>query len=254
MRCLVFQRLMWANLIVKKDIFIHALSKVPFRSIFAPVGFLFFECGKECLCDRIIERRAACGKGLLNAILLQKFTKCCGNILPAPITVKGQTLRIASFCISSTESGCDKTGTGCAGYSIPDDFAGEEVNDSAKIDPCIFDFEVSNIAHPYLVWMIRGKFPAEQILLLSHLILVDLFCVGTNTVQAKFLHNGRDSFCADAQTAFGQNSTDLISAIPLFAIIEDLFYFQYELSLLGFIFATICTTENMIIFFLWKEF
>lgn len=220
---------MWANLIVKTDIFIHALSKVPFRSIFAPVGFLFFECGKECLCDRIIERRAACGKGLLNAILLQKFTKCCGNILPAPITVKGQTLRIASFCISSTESGCDKTGTGCAGYSIPDDFAGEEVNDSTKIDPCIFDFEVSNIAHPYLVWMIRGKFPAEQILLLSHLILVDLFCVGTNTVQAKFLHNGRDSFCADAQTAFGQNSTDLISAIPLFAIIEDLFYFQYTL-------------------------
>ena len=134
---------MWANLIVKTDIFIHALSKVPFRSIFAPVGFLFFECGKECLCDRIIERRAACGKGLLNAILLQKFTKCCGNILPAPITVKGQTLRIASFCISSTESGCDKTGTGCAGYSIPDDFAGEEVNDSTKIDPCIFDFEVS---------------------------------------------------------------------------------------------------------------
>ncbi len=60
-----------------------------------------FECGKECLCDRIIERRAACGKGLLNAILLQKFTKCRGNILPAPITVKGQALRIASFCISS---------------------------------------------------------------------------------------------------------------------------------------------------------
>ena len=80
LRCLVFQRLMWANLIVKTDIFIHALSKVPFRSIFAPVGFLFFECGKECLCDRIIERRAACGKGLLNAILLQKFTKCSCTI------------------------------------------------------------------------------------------------------------------------------------------------------------------------------
>ena len=137
---------MWANLIVKTDIFIHALSKVPFRSIFAPVGFLFFECGKECLCDRIIERRAACGKGLLNAILLQKFTKCCGNILPAPITVKGQTLRIASFCISSTESGCDKTGTGCAGYSIPDDFAGEEVNDSTKIDPCILCITYTNRA------------------------------------------------------------------------------------------------------------
>ena len=107
---------MWANLIVKTDIFIHALSKVPFRSIFAPVGFLFFECGKECLCDRIIERRAACGKGLLNAILLQKFTKCCGNILPAPITVKGQILGITSIFISAAESGCDKTGTGCAGY------------------------------------------------------------------------------------------------------------------------------------------
>ena len=186
-------------------------------------------------------------KGLLNAILLQKFTKCCGNILPAPITVKGQTLRIASFCISSTESGCDKTGTGCAGYPIPYDFTGEEVDNSAKIDPCIFDFEVSNIAHPYLIWVIRGKFSMEQILLLSHLILVDLFCVGANTVQAKLLHNGQDSFCTDAQTIFSQNSTDLISAIPLFAIIEDLFYFQHELSLLGFVFASICAAENVIV-------
>ena len=40
-------------------------------------------------------------------------------------------------------------------------------------------------------------------MLLSHLVLVDLFRVGANTVQAKLLHNGRDSFCADAQTAFG---------------------------------------------------
>ena len=128
--------------------------------------------------------------------MLRKYTA-------RPYHCERSDFRIASFCISSTESGCDKTGTGCAGYSIPDDFAGEEVDNSAKIDPSIFDFEVSNIAHPYLVWMIRGKFPAEQILLLSHLILVDLFCVGTNTVQAKFLHNGRDSFCADAQTDFG---------------------------------------------------
>lgn len=84
-------------------------------------------------------------------------------------------------------------------------------------------------------------------MLLSHLVLVDLFRVGANTVQAKLLHNGQDSFCTDAQTVFSQNSTDLISAIPLFAIIEDLFYFQHELSLLGFIFATICAAENMII-------
>ena len=149
-------------------------------------------------------------KGLLNAILLQKFTKCCGNILPAPITVKGQTLRIASFCISSTESGCDKTGTGCAGYSIPDDFAGEKVNYSAKIDPCIFDFEVSNIAHPYLVWMIRGKFPAEQILLLSHLILVDLFCVGTNTVQAKLNTTRVSNFFIEIRVVSYAENLDLL--------------------------------------------
>ena len=113
---------MGANFIVKTDIFIHTLSKVPLRSIFTPVGLLFFECGEECLSDRVIERCAACGKGLLNAILLQKFAEGCGTILPAPITVKGQIFRITSILISAAESGCDKTGTGCAGYPIPYDF------------------------------------------------------------------------------------------------------------------------------------
>lgn len=133
------------------------------------------------------------------------------------------------------------------GYSIPYDFAGEEVDNSAEIDPCIFDFEVSNIAHPYLIWVIRGKFSVKQILLLPHLILVDLFRVGANTVQAKLLHNGQDSFCTDAQTIFSQNSMNLISAIPLFTIIEDLLHFQHELSLLGFVFASICAAENVIV-------
>ena len=113
---------MGANLVVKANILIHTLPKMPFRSVFAPVGLLFFECGEECLGDRVIERCAACGKGLLNAILLQKFAEGCGTILPAPITVKGQIFRITSILISAAESGCDKTGTGCAGYPIPYDF------------------------------------------------------------------------------------------------------------------------------------
>ena len=113
---------MGANFIVKTDIFIHTLSKVPLRSIFTPVGLLFFECGEECLGDRVIERCAACGKGLLNAILLQKFAEGCRNVLPTPITVKGQILGITSIFISAAESGCDKTGTGCAGYPISYDF------------------------------------------------------------------------------------------------------------------------------------
>ena len=161
--------------------------------------------------------------------------------------MKGQILRITSLFISVAKSGCDETSTGCTGYPIPYDFAGEEVDNSAEIDPCIFDFKVSNVAHSYLIGVIRGKFSMEQILLLSHLVLVDLFCVGANTVQVKLLHNGQDSFCTDVQTVFSQNSTDLISAIPLFAIIEDLFYFQHELSLLGFVFASICAAENVIV-------
>ena len=48
------------ELIIKTDILIHALPKMPFRSVFTPVGLLFFKCGKECFCDRIIERCAAC--------------------------------------------------------------------------------------------------------------------------------------------------------------------------------------------------
>ena len=42
------------------SILIHALPKMPFRSVFTSVGLLFFKCGKECFCDRIIERCAAC--------------------------------------------------------------------------------------------------------------------------------------------------------------------------------------------------
>ena len=156
-------------------------------------------------------------------------------------------MRITSLFISVAKSGCDETSTGCTGYSIPYDFAGEEVDNSAEIDPCIFDFKVSNIAHPYLIGVIRGKFSVKQILLLLHLILVDLFRVGANTVQVKLLHNGQDSFCTDAQTVFSQNSTDLISAIPLFAIIEDLFYFQHELSFFLFILAAVYPAENVVI-------
>ena len=72
--------------------------------------------------------------------------------------MEGQILRITSLFISVAKSGCDETSTGCMGYSIPYDFAGEEVDNSAEIDLCIFDFEVSNIAHPYLIWVIRVNF------------------------------------------------------------------------------------------------
>ena len=56
--------------------------------------------------------------------------------------MKSQILRITSLFISIAKSGCDETSTGCTGYSIPYDFAGEEVDNSAEIDPCIFDFNV----------------------------------------------------------------------------------------------------------------
>lgn len=81
--------------------------------------------------------------------------------------MEGQLCGIAAFCISFPESGCDKTGAGGVGYTIPLDPAGKQVDDSAKICSGIVDFKIGDIAAPYLIGPISSKMPLQQISLFA---------------------------------------------------------------------------------------
>lgn len=62
------------------------------------------------------------------------------------VAVEGQFCGITAFRISFLESGCDKTGAGGMGDAVPDDSAGKQVDDSAKVDFGIVDFKIGDIA------------------------------------------------------------------------------------------------------------
>ena len=53
------------------------------------------------------------------------------------------------------------------GDAIPDDSAGKQVDDSAKIDSGIVDFKIGDIADPYLIGPICSKMPLQQISLFA---------------------------------------------------------------------------------------
>lgn len=112
--------------------------------------------------------------------------------------MEGQLFRIAAFCISFSESGGDKPGAGRMGGAIPHNPAGKQVDDGAKIDSGMIDFEIGDIAGPYLIGPISSKMPLQQISLFALLQLhIELFHICANALQTKILHNGRNKFCAD---------------------------------------------------------
>ena len=55
---------------------------------------------------------------------------------------------------------------------MADDFAGEEVENDAKIYPVIVDFEVCNIADPNLVWMVGSELAFQQVLFFALLLFL----------------------------------------------------------------------------------
>ena len=83
--------------------------------------------------------------------------------MAASVAMEGQLCRIAAFRISFPKSGRDKTGAGGMGDAIPDDSAGKQVDDSAKIDSGIVNFKIGDIADPHLIGPICSKMPLQQI-------------------------------------------------------------------------------------------
>ena len=109
--------------------------------------------------------RSCCGgKGLLHTAFLQQRCKRGRCVLLAAVAVKSQTTRIAAFTESGSECAGDQISTGIAGYSITDDFAGEQVENDAEIHPVVIDFEGCNIADPNLVWMVGSELAFQQVL------------------------------------------------------------------------------------------
>ena len=92
--------------------------------------------------------RPCCGgKRLLHLTFLQQCCKCGRCVLLAAVAVKSQATGIAAFPESGSECAGDQICTGIAGYSITDDFAGEEVENDTEIDPVVIDFEGCNIKY-----------------------------------------------------------------------------------------------------------
>ena len=84
--------------------------------------------------------------------------------MTSSIAVEGQLCGIAAFRISFPKSGRDKTGAGGMGDAIPDDSAGKQVDDSAKVDSGIVDFKIER--HPYfeLFYQKRAAFYRKTLL------------------------------------------------------------------------------------------
>ena len=62
----------------------------------------------------------------------------------------------------------------------------------------IVDFEIGDIADPRLIAPMSSKMPLQQISLFAVLQLtVELFHICADALQAKLLHNGRNTFRAD---------------------------------------------------------
>lgn len=71
--------------------------------------------------------------------------------------MKGQPDGIAPCLIGVPEGACDQMSACVAGHPIADDPAGEKVEDHAKVEPVVVDFEVCNVADPDLVGTLRSE-------------------------------------------------------------------------------------------------
>lgn len=71
--------------------------------------------------------------------------------------MKGQPGGIAPCLIGVPEGACDQMSACVAGHPIADDPAGEKVENHAKVEPVVVDFEACNVAYLDLVGTIRGE-------------------------------------------------------------------------------------------------
>ncbi len=151
---LVVQRLVGADLIVKPNVFLHAPAEVLFGGVLPAVRFFTLECSKEGFGYSVVQRRTTGREGLLNSTFRQKSCKFFENVLLASVTVKSQAMRVATFLIGCPECSHDQMRAGIAGYSVTDYFTSVHIQNNTEIDPVVLDFELCNIADPYLIGMI----------------------------------------------------------------------------------------------------
>ena len=96
--------------------------------------------------------------------------------------------------------------------------------------------------------MVCSKLAFQQILLfVLLLLLVLLFRVWTDALQPQFLHDCRNAFGADPDTALGQSDTNLLSAESLGTIIEDLLYQSHKFDLRFLPLAMIGAAKNIVV-------
>ena len=87
---------------------VHALSKVPFRSIDTSIQLLSLQDREEGFHDRIVIRTARVGEGLPNPAILQQLPKCHRGILRTLVTVEQQAAGSSSLFERRFKSGCDQ--------------------------------------------------------------------------------------------------------------------------------------------------
>ena len=185
------------------------------------------------------------GKRLLYIAVLQEFCECGRGVLFSAVTVKSETAGIAAFPKSGPEGAGDQVRACVAGYPIADDLAGEKIQDDTKVDPVVVDFKICDVTDPDLVGAVCGELLIQQVLLFILLMLfVLLLGIRADAVQPQFLHDCRNAFGADPDTAPGQSDTNLFSAESLGTIIEDLLYQSHKFDLRFLPLAVVSTTEN----------
>ena len=126
------------------------------------------------------------GNRLFYVVLTKKFLKSKGQVLRTAITVKNKAFHMVTTSNSLFESGSHKLCAIFLGYSMSDDFAGEQVENHAYVKIVAFDFKTGNVTDPNLIGrlslesllnLIIGKFRVFQ----SEIVR---FGICTNTTQS----------------------------------------------------------------------
>lgn len=188
------------------------------------------------------------GKGLLHAAFLQKRCKCSRGVLFSAVAVKSEAAGIAALPKSGSESAGDQVRACVVGYPIADDLAGEQIQDDAKVDPVVVDLEIRNVTDPDLIGAVCGELLIQQVLLSILLtFFVLLLGVGADAVQIQLLHDRRDAFGADPDTALGQRDANLFSAEALSAVIEYMLHEPHELHLFLITLAMVSPAKDIVV-------
>lgn len=173
------------------------------------------------------------GKRLLYIAVLQEFCECGRGVLFSAVTVKSETAGIAAFPKSGPEGAGDQVRACVAGYPIADDLAGEKIQDDTKVDPVVVDFKICDVTDPDLVGAVCGELLIQQVLLfILPMLFVLLLGIRADAVQVQFLHDRRNAFGADPDTALSQSDADLFSTKSLSAVIKGLLHEPHKLRLL----------------------